>query len=215
MVQDLTIEDLAQQSGLSLRTLRYYIQEGLLPGPDTAGKYASYSQQHLDHLAMITRLKHLHLPLKEIRHLLSNMSTEEMRRILDYQDELHFSIQDEFDSIKPNSVKSAGKTSALEYIRDLEQRQTGFRSVAGSPPLPAAPQANRAGSEDYQVKESARFYQPNKERWTKIVLGEGIELSIREEIARKSRNEIDELIRMAAGLFSGKEKGGSKNEQEK
>lgn len=212
MVQDLTIEDLAQQSGLSLRTLRYYIQEGLLPGPDTAGKYASYSQLHLDHLAMITRLKNLHLPLKEIRHLLSNMSTEDMRRILDYQDELHFNIQDKFDPIKPDSVEPAGKTSALEYIRDLEQRQSGFRSVAGSPSIPAAPQAYQAQPENFRVKESARIYQPNKERWTKVVLGDGIELNIREEIARKNRDEIDELIKKAAELFSGQEKGGSKNE---
>jgi DNA-binding transcriptional MerR regulator len=212
MVQDLTIEDLAQQSGLSLRTLRYYIQEGLLPGPDTAGKYASYSQQHLDHLAMITRLKNLHLPLKEIRHLLSNMSPEDMRRILDYQDVIHFNIQDDFDFFKPDPSQPTGKTSALEYIRDLEERQSGFRSVAGSPSIPAAPQANRARSENYQVNESARKYQPNKERWTKVVLSDGIELNIREEIARKFRSEIDELIKKAADLFSGKEKGGSDNE---
>lgn len=212
MVQDLTIEDLAQQSGLSLRTLRYYIQEGLLPGPDTAGKYASYSQQHLDYLAMITRLKNLHLPLKEIRHLLSNMSPEDMRRILDYQNDIHFNIQDEFELRKPYPAQSGGKTRALEYIRDLEQRQTGFRSVAGSPSIPAAPQAYQAQSENYQVKESARIYQPNKERWTKVVLGYGIELNIRDEIARKFRGEIDELIKKAADLFSVNEKGGSKNE---
>ena len=212
MVQDLTIEDLAQQSGLSLRTLRYYIQEGLLPGPDTAGKYASYSQQHLDHLAMITRLKNLHLPLKEIRHLLSNMSSEDMRRILDYQDVIHFNIRDEFGSINPDPALSGGKTSALEYIRNLEQRQSGFRSVAGSPSIPAAPQTYQAQSENYQVKESARIYQPNKEQWTKVVLGDGIELNIREEIARKFRGEIDELIKKAADLFSGKVKGGSDNE---
>lgn len=212
MVQDLTIEDLAQQSGLSLRTLRYYIQEGLLPGPDTAGKYASYSQQHLDYLAMIARLKNMHLPLKEIRHLLSNMSAEDMRRILDYQDAIQFNIQDDFGFGKQETAKPGEKTSALEYIRDLEQRQSGFRSVAGSPSIPAAPQVYRNQLENYQIKESAKTYQPNKEQWTKVVLGDGIELNIREEIARKFRDEIDELIRIAAGLLSGKNKGGSKNE---
>ncbi|MBM3138276.1 MAG: MerR family transcriptional regulator [Chloroflexi bacterium] len=212
MVQDLTIEDLAQQSGLSLRTLRYYIQEGLLPGPDTAGKYASYSQQHLDHLAMITRLKNMHLPLKEIRHLLSNMSVEDMRRILDYQDAIQLNIQDENVFPKQVSPIPGEKTSALEYIRDLEQRQTGLRSVAGSPSIPAAPQVYQNQSENYPLKGPAKTYQPNKERWTKVVLGDGIELNIREEIARRFRGEIDELIRMAADLLSGKENGGSKNE---
>ena len=59
---ELTIEELANQSGLPLRTLRFYIQEGILQGPDTRGKFARYSQQHLDRIELIRRLKDLRTP---------------------------------------------------------------------------------------------------------------------------------------------------------
>jgi DNA-binding transcriptional MerR regulator len=48
MTDEFTLEELEKMSGLPIRTLRFYIQEGLLPGPDTRGKFARYSQKHLD-----------------------------------------------------------------------------------------------------------------------------------------------------------------------
>ena len=203
MVQDLTIEDLARQSGLSLRTLRYYIQEGLLPGPDTAGKYASYSQEHLEHLAMIKRLKRLHLPLKEIRHLLSNMTPEDMRRILKYQDEIKFNIHDENQIYESPEQGGENRSSALEYIRDLEGRQARFRSLSGSPSVPASPQNSQPPLEMPEVRKPDSMEQPDQERWTKIILGEGVELNIREDKNRKNHKEIEELIKISASLFGG------------
>jgi len=53
------IADLARRSGLSVHRVRYTMQAGLLPGADTAGKYASDSQRQLNHLGMVHRLKGL------------------------------------------------------------------------------------------------------------------------------------------------------------
>ena len=36
MTDELSIDDLANHSGLSVRTLHYYMQEGLLPGQTSA-----------------------------------------------------------------------------------------------------------------------------------------------------------------------------------
>lgn len=208
MVQELTIEDLAKLSNLSLRTLRYYIQEGLLPGPNTAGKYASYSQEHLDYLSMIQRLKRLHLPLKEIRHLLSNMTPEDMSRILNYQDQIHLSVQDAVDSYNILS-ENEEPSSALDYIRNLEQRQTRLRSVTGSPSIPAAPQMSQPAREDDRVKQHAKLNLTERESWTRIIINEGIELNIKEKEALKYRREIGELINFAKKIFSQKNIGGS------
>jgi DNA-binding transcriptional MerR regulator len=59
---DYSLEELAKITGLSLRTLRYYMQEGILQRPDTHGKNARYSQKHLEQLEVIQRLKNLHVP---------------------------------------------------------------------------------------------------------------------------------------------------------
>ena len=53
MDDDLTLEELAKLSRMPLRTLRYYITEGLLIGPDTRGKNASYPRLNLERLEMI------------------------------------------------------------------------------------------------------------------------------------------------------------------
>ena len=67
---------------MSVRTVRYYIAEGLLPPPEGSGPGSSYTQGHLDRLRLIQRLKEAYLPLKEIRRRLSGLSDDEVRSLL-------------------------------------------------------------------------------------------------------------------------------------
>ena len=60
---DWTLKTLCKVAGVSPRTVRYYIQQGLLPPPDRAGPGATYGQGHVDRLLLILRLKDQHLPL--------------------------------------------------------------------------------------------------------------------------------------------------------
>lgn len=182
--QQFSIEDLARRSGLPLRTVRYYIQQGLLPGPDTAGKYASYSQRHLDHLAMVQRLKRLHLPLKEIQRLIARMSPGDMQQLLHMQDQMalkKLSIKNQADGID-------GISSAIDYIEGLAGRQARVKHIAETPTAYAQP---AHGFPQSQVPE----------RWSKIRLAEGVELSVREQESRALRDEIDQLIAAANNIF--------------
>ena len=43
----LTIEQLAERVGVTVRTVRFYISDGLLPGPEGRGKAASHGDEHL------------------------------------------------------------------------------------------------------------------------------------------------------------------------
>lgn len=79
MTNEFTLDDLVTRSGLTIRTVRFYIQEGLLEGPDTRGRFSLYSQRHLDRLEVIKLLKELRLPLVEIRKLLDSMSPDEIK----------------------------------------------------------------------------------------------------------------------------------------
>jgi DNA-binding transcriptional MerR regulator len=182
--EQFTIEDLARRSGLSVRTVRYYIQQGLLPGPDTAGKYASYSQRHLDHLRMVQRLKGLHLPLKQIQHLIANMSREDMHQLLHMQDKMALKKL----SIKEETHGIDGISSAVDYIEGLAGRQARVKHIAESPP---------AYAQTHQGLPQSQ--QP--ERWSKIRLAEGVELSVREQESRALRDEINQLIAAARTIF--------------
>ena len=56
-----SLEDLARHLDIQPRTIRSYIQQGLLRGPDTMGRNARYSAYHLKRLELIKTLT-LELP---------------------------------------------------------------------------------------------------------------------------------------------------------
>jgi DNA-binding transcriptional MerR regulator len=64
------IGDLADLGGVSRRTVRYYVQEGLLPTPLGVGRGNHYAQAHLDRLLQVKALQEAGRSLDEIRQLL-------------------------------------------------------------------------------------------------------------------------------------------------
>ena len=69
--QVFTLDELGSLVDLSRRTVRYYIQIGLLQPPDGAGRGAHYSTRHLDQLLEIRKWQQAGLSLDRIRELLS------------------------------------------------------------------------------------------------------------------------------------------------
>ncbi len=60
------IEELARLTGLTRRTIRYYVQIGLLQAPFGKKRAAYYGAEHLERLLKIRRLTASHVPLEEI-----------------------------------------------------------------------------------------------------------------------------------------------------
>ena len=66
----LQIGEVAEQVGLSLRTVRYYEEVGLLSPPArTEGGFRLYGEEHLDQLKLIKQMKPLGLSIEEMRAL--------------------------------------------------------------------------------------------------------------------------------------------------
>lgn len=61
------IEELAQLGGVSRRTIRYYIQEGLLPPPLGVGRGRHYGKEHLERLIAVRGMQESGRTLEEIR----------------------------------------------------------------------------------------------------------------------------------------------------
>ena len=61
------IGDLADLGGVSRRTVRYYVQENLLPPPFGVGRGNHYGQAHLDQLLRVKALQEAGRTLDEIR----------------------------------------------------------------------------------------------------------------------------------------------------
>ena len=60
----MTIQELAKRAGVTRRTIRYYVAQGLLPAGE--GRPTTYTEEHYRILQLILKLKAQHLPLAEI-----------------------------------------------------------------------------------------------------------------------------------------------------
>jgi len=60
------IKELAELGGVTRRTVRYYVQRGLLPTPLGTGRGPHYTQAHLERLIHIRQLQETGVPLAEI-----------------------------------------------------------------------------------------------------------------------------------------------------
>jgi DNA-binding transcriptional MerR regulator len=115
------VNELAERARVSVRTVRYYIQQGLLPRQGQTGPGVRYGEDYLSRLRLIRRLQAQHLPLVEIRKQLGSLSDPEMEAAL-----------------------NAPQSSAIDYVRSLTGTSPGVVRASSEPRF--APSINlRAG----------------------------------------------------------------------
>jgi DNA-binding transcriptional MerR regulator len=208
-----TIGELAEAAGVTPRTIRYYTAEGLLPPPDTRGRYAQYGAEHLVRLHAIARLKEAYLPLGAIRERLAGLSLTQVAELAEAP------------------VLAGEPSSAAAYIASvLGHREAGTgsgghpgsrmpqRRVAeqAAPYLPATQQGQAALDAPSSVQRfppvlplpmgyaepipvAARAEQPAAgeapgSRWQRLAIAPGIELHVLEPVAPEAGQLVDELL---------------------
>jgi len=197
MQNDLTLEDLVSLSGLPLRTVRFYIQEGLLPGPDTRGKYAAYSREHLDKLLLVQHFKNLHFPLSKIRDVLNSISRDEIEEILrgagGIAAEKAISANED---IGEGGYRLAG-LSAIDYIRNIENvnREVGNRMESRAAPAAPVPGPLHEGQ---MLMKTATAPLPDEggKNWRRIEIEDGLELHIRSDREPRKQDAIGRVVKM-------------------
>lgn len=75
------LDELAERAGVSPRTVRYYVQRGLLPAPEFRGPDTAYGEEHLHRLQAIRVLQARHLPLDVIESTLAGLAPAELARL--------------------------------------------------------------------------------------------------------------------------------------
>lgn len=69
---ELTIDELARTTGMTVRNVRSYQTRGLLPGPVRRGRAGYYDDEHVRRLQLIQELQAEGLPLRLVERLLAN-----------------------------------------------------------------------------------------------------------------------------------------------
>jgi DNA-binding transcriptional MerR regulator len=216
--EQLTLGELTTAADVSVRTVRYYIAEGLLPPPEGSGPGSSYTQGHLDRLRLIQRFKETYLPLKEIRRRLAGLSDEEVRSLL---------VADENRAAPPTPSSAgmlydeslAGARAYLALLESGEEYRTEplalqFPSAAGPAEASLAEADFRpqpARSRGPRVAEPPASTSPRREEslaspgtglWRHIPLGDEAELVISDRVYGRHRDRIDWLVRWARKVFN-------------
>jgi DNA-binding transcriptional MerR regulator len=81
--RSLTLVELAEKTGIESRTIRSYIERGLLPNADSRGRGAGYTQEHLTRLLLIKSIRKArpNVQLNEIRLLFQQSSPDQIRNL--------------------------------------------------------------------------------------------------------------------------------------
>src|SRR6266849_4866264 len=79
----LSLTELAETSGIEARTVRSYIERGLLPGAQNRGRGATYTADHLNRLRLIQALRRArpNITLSEIRIRLQQLTPQQISGI--------------------------------------------------------------------------------------------------------------------------------------
>lgn len=94
-----TVKDVSQMTGISVRTLHYYDQIGLLvPAQTTAAGYRLYSEEDLARLQQILFFKELDFPLKEISAMMQHPDTAK-EQIMAEQEQLLIMKRDRLNDL--------------------------------------------------------------------------------------------------------------------
>ena len=207
----LTLTELSHRSGVTPRTVHFYIQQGLLRPAGTPGPGAKYDEGHFARLRLIRRLQRDHLPLAEIRKRLEAMDDEAIRMAVA-----------ELGADRPSEP-----TAALDYVRLLLGRdEEGETSCAGriaaSAIPPAAPwvapdlspetddalslgvfASRMAAAPPEPAAQTLAARPPVAERsqWERYSLAPDIELHVRRPLSRDQNRRVERLLALARNIF--------------
>jgi DNA-binding transcriptional MerR regulator len=193
----LSIAEIAALAGVTPRTVRYYVAEGLLPPPEGAGQQRVYTSEHLLRLQAIKALKATYLPLGEIRRRLAGTSAADLKQLAEATAPTPPSSALAYlASIQPGLGPRIREASPA-YQRDRFPPLGSTRPSASLAPVdqggPSGPGAlPRPGQVDAGPGETV---------WRRVTLAPGVELHYQPSGDRRRDSIVAHIIRTASHLL--------------
>src|SRR5579864_8756583 len=94
-VDEYTIDQLAQASGVTVRNIRAHQSRGLLPPPEVRGRTGFYTREHLDRLRLIAEMQSDGFNLNSIKRILDSLPAGSAGQVLGFEQALHQPWADE------------------------------------------------------------------------------------------------------------------------
>lgn len=186
------MNELANAAGLEPRTIRSYIERGLLPGAQTRGRAASYSEEHLSRLQVINSLRRArpNISLSEIRIFLQGLNTEQIHHLA--RGSISAAVHAINESLQPDDIELLDDADD-----DVEMPRTDWGEAAAK--LTGAERLVRL------LRQVSGFIPPASaskvEAWQRIVVTPDIELSVRAEFDSNQLAAFRELADLLGYLL--------------
>jgi DNA-binding transcriptional MerR regulator len=194
-----TIDELAQETEVKVRNIRYYIAEGLLDPPSERGRY---SRSHLLRLRFIRRLSRSFVRLEQIRKALQR-TDEEIEALLNAE-------SPEDDTLAAESVRlleAAPGESALRYIAQalgkaapVQEPMISLEADAEFGEVPILDAFAAPMHRQQKMRQTAPPSPPaatEGENYQRIALRDGLELHVRTPVTSETQALIARLIALA------------------
>ena len=176
-----TIYELSEQSGVEPRTIRSYVEKGIISGPDSLGRAARYPQESLDRLKVLQLLRDANrsLTLDQIRRLLQSIGPSELSGLADGRIRIGAVLDADEDSRHAaiNYLRSLHSQSPPPNATALFQRHESRGHEAFEDQLPVFEEAALALAKLAGLTSSSRS--ARIEQWYRLELTPDIELSVR------------------------------------
>jgi len=158
----LTIDELASETAVPSRTIRFYQQKGLVPSPVMKGRVAYYGTKHVERLELVAKLQDRGLRIDAIRELVKRLDEGS----LDVNDWLGLDAQlsQPWAEDRPRTMTEAellalygSKRAGLikDLIRHASVERKGDTFLVGSPGLIALAGKLEAAGVDLEVATKA------------------------------------------------------------
>lgn len=187
-----TLTDLCALAGVTPRTVRYYVAEGILRPPGGSGPGLRYDDGHLARLRLVRRLQREHLPLAEIRSRLGALTDDEAIGLAAAEAE-------------------PPRDSALDYVRSILGGKGIAPPTPGPGPLPATSPGGSvllrvelpspADAPDVLPAAGAPPATPERSHWERITLAPDIEIHVRRPLTRSANRALARLLEVARDLL--------------
>jgi len=182
--------ELVKKSGVPRRTIHFYSQEGIIPPPFGTGGAAKYGETHLLRLKLIKALKKSHLKLSGIKEALDAMDLNEMKNLLMKSGE-----SPSWENISLENWISSEDTgfsySAMDRMKDEQNQERDLFSVKQ---VTQHFETSEPKAERYNYLRSLRRKTDTKTQWERYEVLDGVEISIRADVNRRTKNMITNMI---------------------
>ncbi len=180
-----SLTELADLAGVTPRTIRYYLGQGLLRSVGQSGPGVRYGPGHLARLRIIRRLQIEHLPLAEIRRRIEALDEDAILELAG-SDAPAPPMDTALDYLR--SVLGGGGSGAGD-VRHGASVQGYGPAISGNAPPPA-------------TASTAPSVSPlERSQWERIVLSPDIELHLRRPLSRSQNKQVDRLVTIARELL--------------